>query len=146
MSDITKKYTNGEVTVVWKPAMCIHSTICWKEATGITTVFNPRVRPWINPLGATTDDIIAQVDKCPSGALSYFMNNEEGHEQEHVTGESIVETIPNGPLMVYGNLTIKGRDGSETKKDKVTAFCRCGASQNKPYCDGSHIKAGFKDE
>ena len=73
MSVETKKYSNGEMTVVWKPKVCIHSTLCWK---GLIEVFNPRERPWIKMDGATTERIIEQVKKCPSGALSYFMNDE----------------------------------------------------------------------
>jgi uncharacterized Fe-S cluster protein YjdI len=76
MKDITKKYSNGEVTIVWKPALCQHSTICWKAATGLPEVFNPRNKPWINPMTASTEKIVAQVKKCPSGALNYFMNHE----------------------------------------------------------------------
>ena len=72
--DVTKKYTNGEVTIVWKPAICIHSGICFR---GLPTVFDPRKRPWITPETATTKEIIEQVKKCPSGALSFYMNNEE---------------------------------------------------------------------
>ena len=71
MSKETHKYTNNEVTVVWKPKVCIHSTNCWK---GLIGVFNPREKPWIKMDGATTERIIDQVKKCPSGALSYFMN------------------------------------------------------------------------
>jgi uncharacterized Fe-S cluster protein YjdI len=70
---ITKKYTNGEVTIVWKPDLCIHSTICFK---GLPEVFDPRRRPWIVPEDSTTDKIIEQVKKCPSGALSYYLNQE----------------------------------------------------------------------
>lgn len=50
---------------------------------------------------------------------------------------------PNGPLLVHGAVTVKRPDGSETKHEAVTAFCRCGHSANKPSCDGSHKKAGF---
>lgn len=50
---------------------------------------------------------------------------------------------PNGPLLVSGNVTVKRADGTETKHHKVTAFCRCGASGNKRYCDGTHRKVGF---
>ncbi|MES1225816.1 MAG: (4Fe-4S)-binding protein [Bacteroidota bacterium] len=74
--DITKHYTNGEVTIVWKPNVCIHSTICWKEATGLPEVFNPRQRPWIHMETTDSSRIVEQVKKCPSGALSYFLNNE----------------------------------------------------------------------
>ncbi len=67
------KYSNGEVTVVWKPKTCIHSTFCWK---GLIEVFDPREKPWIKMERATTERIIDQVKKCPSAALSYFMNDE----------------------------------------------------------------------
>ena len=143
MKEITKKYTNGEVTIVWKPDACIHSTICWKAATGLPQVFNPAIRPWIKPEAATTQQIVDQVKKCPSGALSYFMNNAEP-AVEKVTTESIVEVVQDGPLLVYGNIIIKDKDGNETRKDKVTALCRCGQSGNKPYCDGTHTKVDFR--
>ncbi|MFN4315410.1 MAG: (4Fe-4S)-binding protein [Chitinophagaceae bacterium] len=140
--DITKKYSNGEVTVVWKPKVCIHSTICWKAATGLPEVFNPSKRPWIELEAADTERIVDQVKKCPSGALSYYYNNET-KEKVEVTTQTEVEVTPNGPLLVYGNITIRDAAGNETKRHKVTAFCRCGHSQNKPYCDGSHVRQGF---
>ena len=140
MKDITKKYSNGEVTIIWKPAECIHSGNCFR---GLGEVFDPRKRPWIMPEKSTTDKIIEQVKKCPSGALSYYMNSEEV-KADHITeSETIIETIPDGPLMIYGNISVKDRSGNTTRKNKVTAFCRCGSSQNKPYCDGSHKRIGF---
>jgi uncharacterized Fe-S cluster protein YjdI len=142
MKDITKKYDNGEITIVWKPSQCIHSTNCWNK-TGLPNVFNPREKPWIKPENATTDELIQQIQKCPSGALSYLKNNEIKSSEPQIIEENIVETIPNGPLMVYGNIVVKNNEGEKTHKSKVTAFCRCGASQNKPYCDGSHTKTGF---
>lgn len=71
---ITKHYSNGEVTIVWKPDVCMHSGVCFH---GLPQVFNPRKRPWITPETATTEEIVTQVKKCPSGALSFFMNNEK---------------------------------------------------------------------
>ena len=73
MSLETLKYTNNEVTVVWKPKVCIHSSLCWK---GLIAVFNPKEKPWIKMDGASTEKIIEQVRKCPSGALSYYLNTE----------------------------------------------------------------------
>lgn len=137
--DITKTYTNGELTVLWKPGICIHSKICW---TQLMAVFNPKERPWIKMDGASTERIAEQVDRCPSKALSYF-RNEEAIKPDAVSAESLVEPILNGPLLVYGNLRVKDASGQEIRKSKVTAFCRCGASHNKPYCDGSHVNAGF---
>jgi uncharacterized Fe-S cluster protein YjdI len=140
MKSVTKQYTNGEVTIVWKNEQCIHSTLCWK---GLNAVFNPTERPWINPEGAPTEVIVEQVKKCPSGALSYFMNNEIDASTAKVDVETIVEASPNGPLLVYGNIVVKDASGAEHKRNNVTALCRCGHSGNKPFCDGSHKKAGF---
>ena len=141
MKEITKHYSNGEVTIVWQPALCIHSKKCWN---GLPEVFDPKVRPWINAEAASTDAIMSQVNQCPSGALSYFMNNEVPKEPGvAATVENIVEVSANGPLLIYGNITIKDAEGNETRKHKVTALCRCGASGNKPYCDGSHKKINF---
>jgi uncharacterized Fe-S cluster protein YjdI len=139
--ETTKKYTNNEVTVVWKPDLCIHSKICWTE---LREVFDPFVKPWIKPEGATTERIIQQVKKCPSGALSYYMNSDAGVERVDIDAETIIEASKDGPLLVYGNVTIKNSAGELTKKSNVTAFCRCGASNNKPFCDSSHRKIEFK--
>jgi uncharacterized Fe-S cluster protein YjdI len=73
MKESTKNYTNGEVTIVWKPELCIHSGICFR---GLNEVFDPRKRPWVNPDGTTSDRIVEQIKKCPSGALSYYLNKE----------------------------------------------------------------------
>jgi uncharacterized Fe-S cluster protein YjdI len=73
MQEIKREYTNGEVTVVWKPAKCIHSTICFR---GLPSVFMPSERPWVKIDAASTDQIVEQVRKCPSEALSYYMNAE----------------------------------------------------------------------
>jgi uncharacterized Fe-S cluster protein YjdI len=77
---IEKKYTNGEVTILWKPSKCIHSTICWKGEGGLINVFDPRKKPWVNMEGASSDRIIEQVKRCPSGALS-MLNLNSQHEQ-----------------------------------------------------------------
>lgn len=145
MNDKTeiKNYTNGEVTIVWKPDICIHSSICWKGKDGLPEVFNPADMPWIKPQGASTERIIQQIKKCPSGALSYFMNSQPEEKSEAQTA-NVVEIIPDGPLLVYGNLIIKDSEGNETLKSNVTALCRCGGSDRKPYCDGSHSLIGFK--
>lgn len=141
MKNKTKEYTNGDITVVWKPDICIHSGIC---ANGLAEVFDPKKRPWVNMDGATTERIAEQVKKCPSGALSFYYNDDESQSGETVSAENIVEVSTNGPLLVYGNILVKDAQGNETKHNKVTALCRCGASGNKPYCDGTHKKVDFK--
>ena len=143
MAEKIVKYTRDNITVLWKPELCIHSKKCWQE---LPEVFNPRVRQWVNMQGADSDRIMEQVSKCPSGALSYIHTATDITPTENATTTTAVEVMQNGPLMVYGNLTVKDKHGNETTKSKVTAFCRCGASANKPFCDGSHIRVGFKDE
>lgn len=144
--EITKEYSNGEITIVWQPAKCIHATHCWKE---LPEVFNPKKRPWINPNGAPTDRIIKQIDRCPTEALTYYYNNKEeknmNNKEKLVSDETHVEMVPNGPLMVKGNLLIKDKDGKVELKSGTTAFCRCGGTKNPPYCDGTHIAINFKD-
>lgn len=143
----THKYSNGEVTVVWKPNTCIHSTLCWK---GLIDVFNPREKPWIKMEGATTDRIIEQVRLCPSGALSYFLNKEAAAEQpaDKVVAEAAnmvkVEVTRNGPYLIKTECLIIHADGKEETKTGTVALCRCGASGNKPYCDGQHRVIGFE--
>jgi uncharacterized Fe-S cluster protein YjdI len=137
--EIIKEYSNGELTIVWKPAKCIHAAECVKA---LPEVYNPNEKPWIKAENGTTEALKAQINKCPSGALSYYMNGEEN--QETAALETVVEVLENGPLLVFGTLKVKDKNGKEETKNKTTAFCRCGASNNKPYCDGSHVKIDFK--
>lgn len=135
----TKEYSNGEVTVVWEAEKCIHSGMCVR---GLPNVFKPKERPWISIDAATTSELVDTVKKCPSGALSYYMNASDNKEAQSL--ETKVEVLENGPLLVYGTLNVTHKDGSHETKNRTTAFCRCGASQNKPYCDGAHTSENFK--
>lgn len=144
---LTKKYSNGEVTIVWKPGQCIHSAVCWKHPEGLISVFNPSERPWIKPEGASTAEIIDQVKKCPSGALSYFMNEENNETQNKKMVENMetkIELLPNGPIKVSGQFCVVDLEGNEKAKNKDTYLCRCGGSKNKPFCDGTHGRIEFK--
>jgi len=135
--EIVKEYSNKDLTVVWKPDVCIHAKLCWK---GLLHVFNPQNRPWVNIDGASSERIIKQVNACPSGALSI----KKELKNEIMEGNNIkINVAENGPLLVNGTCEIVKSDGSTEIKDKVTAFCRCGASANKPYCDGQHRKVNF---
>ena len=65
--NIKKEYTNGEVTIIWQPGLCQHAGICTKT---LPNVYHPKEKPWITAENATTEELIAQIKKCPSGALS----------------------------------------------------------------------------
>lgn len=136
-----KEYNNDEITVTWQPDVCIHSEKCFHS---LPKVFNPKNRPWVNLEEAENKIIIDQVNNCPSGALSGRYNNEE---EPNGSSSSIpsIEIMPNGPILIKGDMQLKYKGADELKEAKVTAFCRCGASGNKPFCDGSHNNVGFED-
>lgn len=72
--EIIKEYTNGELTIVWKPNTCIHSGVCVKT---LPQVYKPKEKPWIQIKNASTEELKSQIDKCPSSALSYYMNEDK---------------------------------------------------------------------
>lgn len=137
MTDSRKTYSTGDLTVVWQPALCIHSEKCFH---GLPAVFNPNQRPWIRVEAASADAIIAQVAKCPSGALSIESAAAGAAAPEAAPR---VEVLRDGPLLLHGAVTLVDADGKTTAHEGTTALCRCGASANKPYCDGSHKRIGF---
>lgn len=137
--DIVKKYSQDDLTIIWKPAVCIHSEKCYK---GLSQVFDPKRKPWIDPKAAEIDVIKAQIETCPSGALSY--ENQKTQHNMSDSNEVKVQIFENGPMMVHGPMTITHGSGETEVKDKPVAFCRCGSSSNKPFCDGNHKKVDFK--
>ena len=139
MKEIIKRYSKGNITVVWQPAKCIHSKICFH---GLPAVFNPENRPWVQLDTSTNEDIIAQVKKCPSGALS-IDTKIEGETEMKNDKMTKINVTKSGPLLVEGNLLITLPSGELVEKQGMTALCRCGTSANKPYCDGSHNKIEF---
>ena len=155
-----RQYSNGEITVFWKPDKCIHATTCFRE---LIEVYNPRNRPWVNMHGASTEKIIEVTNKCPTQAITWKYNKDlDSSEQqgntasgEELTPESVQKTrndkastislMKNGPILVEGEFRIISAEGVEMKKMIMTSICRCGHSNSQPYCDGSHRKVGFSD-
>lgn len=131
----TKEYTNGEITVVWKPRKCVHSGICVRT---LPEVYKPNGRPWIQIENANSAELEAQVKECPSGALTYYYNDSK--PEEAATDDEAIrcQVMDGGPLLVFGDLEVTHADGSTEQQSQSTAFCRCGQSSNQPYCDGSH--------
>ena len=139
--EISKEYTNGDLTIVWKPKLCIHAAECVKA---LPQVYNPNEKPWIKAENASPEELMAQIKTCPSGALTYRLKGEDQGEQNTGNGIAKVEVMKNGPLLVHGPLNMNSDKGEQQLNNKVSAFCRCGASANKPFCDGSHSKIGFE--
>lgn len=113
--EITKHYSNGEVTIIWKPHLCIHSGNCVR---GLPAVFRSGERPWIRPEGAGTDAMIDQVKKCPSGALSYRMNKEVD-EDPMLQFESLSSTLLKEEDVERGKMM---REPALKCRDKVFCF------------------------
>ncbi len=157
MDKENREYTNGEIKVYWQPDKCIHATTCYRE---LIEVFNPRKRPWVNMKGASTERIIEIINKCPTDALTYKWNDESKNKEapnEKINSANayasathlrpvIVQVMRDGPLVVQGSFVVYDGQGKQLKSMAMTSFCRCGASNNPPFCDGFHRKIGFKSD
>ncbi len=136
---VAREYRNEQIAVAWEPDLCIHTGNCVR---GLPAVFDPQARPWVAIDAATADEIAAIVQRCPTGALHF--RRLDGGPQEPAPAETTIAARPNGPLFVRGNLRIVGEDGQLIREDTRLALCRCGHSDNKPFCDGSHRRVGFR--
>ncbi len=152
MRSVSKKYTNGEITVFWKSSLCIHVGECFGT---LPSVFKPGNSPWIDMYGAPTEDIIHTVNKCPTGALTYKYNKDIEEEEKLKTENENktmstdtkkdddfvkIKVTDNGPYIVEGKFKLYDSKGTLILENKKTTLCSCGLSKKKPFCDGSHNK------
>ncbi len=139
MAEKTITYKNESITVFWKPEICMHAAKC---VGGSPSVFDPKKKPWVNVNAESAEKIMATIDLCPSRALSYI---KEGKQEEENNTEPVeISLMKNGPILVNGPFCVKDADGNTIKEGKKAAFCRCGGSSNKPFCDGTHKSIGFE--
>jgi hypothetical protein len=110
----------------------MHSARC---LVGLPQVFDLDARPWIAIDGASPDEIAEVVMSCPSGAL-HFERSDVGPQEEPAEA-TIVQPARNGPLFQRGRIRITDAAGSLVREDTRVALCRCGQSENKPFCDGT---------
>jgi CDGSH-type Zn-finger protein/uncharacterized Fe-S cluster protein YjdI len=132
-------YVNDAIEVHWEPSLCIHVRNCVR---GLKRAFDPSRRPWVDVDAAEPEAIAATILTCPTGALHF--RRLDGGAQEEPPPETTIEPRPDGPLFIRGRVRIVGEDGRLLRKDTRVALCRCGASENKPFCDGSHKRIGFR--
>ena len=137
--DRVYNYAGAEITVHYNKLLCSHAGECGKR---LKAVFDPGARPWVQPDNGSVDDIKAVVAACPSGALTYS----DTGAPAHIVGKDARITVePNGPYRVENvALAGEGYRAASASEDKFV-LCRCGLSKNKPYCDGSHSDAGWRD-
>lgn len=131
-----KTYTSSDVDVSFDAGRCIHAAECVKR---LPAVFDTKKRPWIQPDQASADEITAVVERCPSGALQYQRHDKTEPEQPDPVNTITLQA--DGPLYVRGDLSLELN--GETQTETRLALCRCGQSQNKPYCDNTHKESGF---
>ena len=138
---VEREYRNrpGEIVVYWEPRICNHTGNCFRS---LPDVFQPQNRPWVMVDAASADKIAEVVTTCSTGAL-HFERLDDG-PQELQPEETTIDARPNGPLHVRGRVRIVGPGGQVIREDTRVALCRCGASENKPFCDGSHRRIGFR--
>ena len=138
---VTRKirtYEAEELVVEYDLKRCIHAEEC---IHGLPDVFDAERRPWIDPSKAGAADLMRTIERCPTGALHYRRTDGKV-EQPRASNTVCIEA--DGPLYVTGRLRI-ALPGGETLDETRAALCRCGHSKDKPFCDNSHVEAGFAD-
>ncbi len=135
--DGLRAFEGKEITVYYNRLLCSHAGECGK----LEAVFNPARHPWIEPDQGDAEDIVEVVTACPSGALSY---SRPGRLPQHgVSGVPGISVEPDGPYRVTRLPLATGPSAAGACPDKYV-LCRCGASRNKPYCDGTHSTSGWR--
>ncbi len=137
--DERMNFVGKEITIHDNRAVCAHAGICTDK---LAAVFRMQQEPWIDPDGATTEAIIDTIKKCPSGALSYSIEDVEYRDQQRPPAITVVK---DGPYFVIGGIALKDQALGEGASAEHYTLCRCGGSKNKPFCDGSHWHIEFKD-
>lgn len=138
-NDKRKSYIGKTITIHDNRGICSHAGHC---TDNLKSVFRLGEEPWIDPDGATAQEIIEVIKKCPSGALSYSVDGVEHRDQER---QPLVTATKDGPYVITGGIELLDQKMGEGASTEHFALCRCGASKNKPFCDGSHWHIGFKD-
>ena len=134
-----ESYRGKAITIFDNRAICAHAGYC---SDSLKSVFRYGVEPWIDPDGAAVEEIIASFRKCPSVAQSYAI---DGVEALPVERSPKVVVTDNGPYAVSGAIELMNVEFGDGASREHYTLCRCGASKNKPFCDGSHWAVDFKD-
>lgn len=126
-------YESDEIKVTYDSKRCIHAAECVRR---LPDVFDTSNRPWIQPENSRAEQIADVIEKCPTGSLRYEMKL--NGRSESPSSRNRVMLRPNGPIYFFGDIEVQDHEGNTLLRDTRFAFCRCGASGNKPACDNSH--------
>jgi len=133
-------YHGEQVTIHDNRGICAHAGRC---TDGLPAVFRLKEEPWVQPDSASTEEVVATVKKCPSGALSYSIGHIEHRDQDREPG---IFVSKNGPYVVTGGPALVDTGRGEGASAEHFTLCRCGGSKNKPFCDGTHWHIEFQDD
>lgn len=136
----TKDYATKDIVVTFDAARCIHAAEC---VHGAPDVFDPTARPWIRLENADAEYVAEVVRRCPTGALT--ARRPDGTAIETPDADNNLRVVADGPLYLRGRVVYEGGQHANQVEYTRVALCRCGASNNKPFCDNSHTNVGFKD-
>ena len=139
-ADKITKYPGKNIDVTWDGRLCIHIGECGYSQDEL---FVGGRDPWCQPDLVEDDNVRKVIRRCPSGALSY--DDKNSGDNEKPAKHNTVQVAYNGPLFVRGDLDIENAPADMPGTRFRAALCRCGQSKNKPFCDNSHLKAGFED-
>ena len=140
VEDKRENYKDKKITIHDNRGICAHAGRC---TDSLASVFRLKEEPWIHPDAASADEIIATIQKCPSGALSYSLDDVEHRDRG---GEPTIFVAPNGPYVVSGGPDLLDTIWGEGASKEHLTLCRCGGSKNKPFCDGTHWYIEFTDD
>jgi len=140
VEDRRENFQGKQITIHDNRGICAHAGHC---TDNLAAVFRLNEEPWIHPDAASPDEIIATIQKCPSGALSYSIDDIEHRDRD---GEPAIFVSPNGPYEVSGGADLIDTTRADGASEEHFAMCRCGGSKNKPFCDGTHWYIKFKDD
>ena len=121
---VTREYRTDRITVEWYAERCIHSANCIRA---LPRVFDPTRRPWVDVDAADADAIAAAVRRCPTGALHFVRH--DGAPPEAPEVPTTLTPIPNGPLYVRGDVSVRGLDGHLIRHGTRVSLCRCGLAR-----------------
>lgn len=136
-------YQTEDITVTFDPNLCVHSARC---LAGLPEVFDLGRRAWINPSAAPADAVMRAIDRCPSGALKYRLPGPLPMPAAVSSSPAVtvVTLSSDGPLVLEGHVRVQTAGGETVREAGRVVLCRCGATRNQPFCDGSHVRVGFK--
>ncbi|MCX6046600.1 MAG: CDGSH iron-sulfur domain-containing protein [Chloroflexi bacterium] len=131
-----ERYEADGLVMTDEPGLCVHAGFCGTRFTNVWEMIKRNKDPEVRAR------LLEMVKNCPSGRLEVTLAEASAPVEPAFTPS--IATMPDGPLWVRGGITVQTIDGVAYEIRNRVTLCRCGQSHNKPFCDGTHVEAGFK--